>query len=77
MLCHAVTSFSSGLGQVLALKPAEQCLATEFSLIFFAGAFLGNSFPEPLTVSLVISTARIPCRGERCGRLLGPDKPFG
>ena len=76
MLCLAVIPFSTGLGEVLAVKPAEQCLATEFNLIFFAGDFLGDSSSEPLKVSPVVSTARISCAGEQYGRLLRVDKPF-
>lgn len=49
MLCHAVTSFSNGLGEVLALKPAEQCLAAEFNLL--CGTFLRDFSSDPLKVS--------------------------
>lgn len=66
---------SNGLGEFLALKPAEQCLATEFSVIFM-GAFLGDSSSEPWKVSPVISTTRISCTGQY-SRLLWAEKTFG
>lgn len=57
--------FSSGLGEFLALKPAERCLAAEFSVIF-AGDFLGDSSSEPWKVSPV-STTRIPAQVSTAG----------
>jgi len=76
LLGLAITSFSSGLGEGLVLKPPEQCLATEFKFVF-TGAFLGDSSSKPLEISPVISTARVCCAGGWYGRSWWLGEPCG
>lgn len=71
MLGCAVASVRNGLRGIFSSQPADQ-----FSLVFFASAFLGDSSSAPSKVSQIISSARISCTDELWGRMLWLDKSF-